>query len=85
MSSSEPVVHEKEGAWIRGSVSAEMTVERGQLGIAVLGIVVTIGLTVGIGFDATWWIGSRRRRRELRVRLPAENRQRLTGRQRLRA
>jgi hypothetical protein len=25
--------------------------------LAVLGIVVTIGLTVGIGFDATWWIG----------------------------
>ena len=41
------------------SASAEGSVERGlnETRLAVLGIVVMIGLTVGIGFDATWWIG----------------------------
>jgi hypothetical protein len=51
-------VHEKSGAGsMTPKVSAEVKVERGRLSIALLGIVATIGLTVGIGFDDTWWVG----------------------------
>jgi hypothetical protein len=41
------------------TVSTEASVERGlnELRLAVLGILVTIGLTVGIGFDSAWWVG----------------------------
>lgn len=55
----EPHVYEKSAAITAGSsVSAEITVERGlnELRLAVLGIVVTIGLTVGLGVEAAWWI-----------------------------
>jgi len=55
----EPVVHEKSGTMAMGvSIEARGTVERGlnDLRLAVLGIVVTIGLTVGVGFQATWWV-----------------------------
>jgi hypothetical protein len=40
------------------AVIAKLSVDRGlnELWLAVLGILVTIGLTVGIGFDATWWV-----------------------------
>jgi hypothetical protein len=37
----------------------------------VLGIVVAIGLTVGIGFDRTWWIGVLVEREPLAFMLPA--------------
>jgi len=42
----------------RTSVSAEETLKRGlnELRLAVLGIVVAIGLTVGLGVQARWWI-----------------------------
>lgn len=56
----EPVVYEKEmTAHVTPSASAETSAERGlnETRLAVLGIVVAIGLTVGLGFDATWWIG----------------------------
>lgn len=55
-----PVVYAKEmTAPVTVSATAEGSVERGlnEIRLAVLGIVVAIGLTVGIGFDATWWIG----------------------------
>jgi hypothetical protein len=56
-----PVVHEMEMITAPVTVSArvEGSVERGlnETRLAVLGIVVAIGLTVGLGFDATWWIG----------------------------
>lgn len=41
------------------AVGAETSAERGltETRLAVLGIVVAIGRTVGLGFDATWWIG----------------------------
>jgi hypothetical protein len=55
-----PVVYEKEmTAQMTPSASVETSVERGlnETRLAVLGIVVAIGLTVGLGFDATWWIG----------------------------
>jgi hypothetical protein len=62
MSGSErqPTVYEKSGTIAaRASVEASVSVERGlnDIRLAVLGIVVTIGLTVGIGFQATWWVG----------------------------
>lgn len=43
----------------RGTLSAEGTVERVLSGtrLAVLGILVTIGLTVGFGVRAAWWVG----------------------------
>jgi hypothetical protein len=49
-------VYEKPGTIIGGAtVSADVAVERGlnEIRLAVLGIVVAIGFTVGIGFDAT--------------------------------
>jgi hypothetical protein len=44
---------------IEVSASLETRVTRGinELRLAVVGILVTIGLTVGIGFDSAWWIG----------------------------
>ncbi len=57
----DPVVYAKQmtALPVNVSASAEGSVERGlnEIRLAVLGIVVAIGLTVGIGFDATWWIG----------------------------
>lgn len=58
----EPVVYEKKmTAHVTASASVETSVERGlnETRLAVLGIVVAIGLTVGVGFDETWWIGVR--------------------------
>jgi hypothetical protein len=39
--------------------SLETRVTRGinELRLAVLGILVTIGLTAGIAFDSAWWVG----------------------------
>jgi hypothetical protein len=44
---------------VKATLSTHGSVERGlnDLRLAVLGILVGIGLTVGIGFDATWWVG----------------------------
>jgi hypothetical protein len=55
----EPAVLEKTGTIAAtSSVSAKIGVDRGlnELRLAVLGIVVTIGLTVGFGVHGAWWI-----------------------------
>jgi hypothetical protein len=46
------------GIQARAAVSAELSVERGLNGmrLAVLGILVTIGLTVGFGVQSVWWV-----------------------------
>jgi hypothetical protein len=45
--------------WIESpeSVTAELSVVRGlnEMRLAVLGILVTIGLTIGFGVDGPWW------------------------------
>ena len=57
----EPVVHEQKltAMPVRGSASVEGTVERGLNGVrlAVLGILVGIGLTVGFGVPGPVWVG----------------------------
>lgn len=42
----------------RAVVSAQASVERGlnEMRLAVLGILVTIGLTVGFGIQSAWWV-----------------------------
>ena len=57
----EPVIHEKEMTATVGttaSLSGSAAVERGlnELRLAVLGILVGIGLSVGFGIEARWWI-----------------------------
>jgi hypothetical protein len=39
------------------TVTAKLSVDRGlnEMRLAVLGILVTIGLTVGFGVDGPWW------------------------------
>jgi hypothetical protein len=46
-------------AAIRATATLTGPVERGldEIRLGVLGIVVTIGLTVGFGADASWWVG----------------------------
>ena len=54
----EPQTIEGEASVIgRASISATVSVERGlnDMRLAVLGIIVTIGLTVGFGVDGPWW------------------------------
>jgi uncharacterized membrane protein YedE/YeeE len=51
--------HEVEATFTaRASVSATASVERGlnELRLAVLGILVGIGLTVGFGVQGAWWV-----------------------------
>jgi hypothetical protein len=53
----EPVIHEKEmTAHVTARASVETSVVRGltELRLAVLGIVLTIGLSVGFGVPSTW-------------------------------
>ena len=57
----EPVTHEKEMTATVGttaSLSGPAAVERGlnELRLAVLGILAGIGLSVGFGVEARWWI-----------------------------
>jgi hypothetical protein len=52
-------LREVEAAAIVGATaSVELSVERGlnDLRVAVLGILVTIGLTVGFGVSGSWWV-----------------------------
>jgi hypothetical protein len=57
----EPVVHEKEMAAVASAsaVMADLTVKRGlnDTRLAVLGILVGIGLSVGLGVPGPWWVG----------------------------
>ncbi len=56
--------HERGWSWFRAAVqasstvTAELSVVRGlnDLRLAVLGILVGIGLTVGFGIESAWWI-----------------------------
>ena len=55
--SREPVIHEKAmTARVTASASGQATVERGltELRLAVLGIVITIALSVGFGLPTSW-------------------------------
>jgi len=55
----EPKIIEGEAAITgRTTVSATATVERGlnEIRLAVLGIIITIGLTVGLGVEGAWWV-----------------------------
>jgi hypothetical protein len=55
----QPVVHEARASLVAGtSMSAKGTVERGlnDTRLAVLGIIVAIGLTVGFGVQGAWWV-----------------------------
>jgi hypothetical protein len=57
----DPQMFEKRGKGelgLRISDSVKASVDRGlnEIRLAVLGIVVTIGLTVGFGVDSLWWV-----------------------------